>query len=500
MRKPVLLHIRWGRKWGLTPSMKGRMPLRPPPRGERRIIMSTATPAPTPPPATSPPTAPPPKPSRFGKWAGFLIVTGFLLVGWLILAMFRHNVSYTEWPLYIILSMIGFGLSFTTKARMNKFIPFAIGGFLLVVAIMMATPWPFFDGDWHLAKWASLALVAIALLLAFFKKWLVAALAGALALALVTGVVAPSWRVEPLNLSADTKPTTPSATTSAPTTQATTASPTTTSPTPQVCTYGKADGWVENPEFKIDVRGLPVGREREKLLEYIGDNHILVYGLAKDYGLNPPPEKSLRDGVCWTKPGYDLSRQVYGIVASSSWKIGQAPKDAINTGSYKGRFVRNKTPGITGDRRAIILTHQDGITIESIMARCVNLTPKDAAVDVPVGPTDETPQSKPSTPGTSSPPATDTPTLAPKNPGVEPGPMLPSIGGKAPAPAPTASAPAVPRPDPTSAYTPQPPPPPVATAPGTTSRPTDLPAPVPGAPTAPGSPRTTAPPPTWPGN
>ena len=471
--------------------------------------MSTATPAPTPPPATSPPTAPPPKPSRFGKWAGFLIVTGFLLVGWLILAMFRHNVSYTEWPLYIILSMIGFGLSFTTKARMNKFIPFAIGGFLLVVAIMMATPWAIFDGDWAWAKWLALALVLTALILVLFKKWWVAAVAGAVALAIATGVSASSWQMEPLNLSANP------ATTTASTTQATTASPTTTSPTTQVCQFGLADGWVENPSYQVILNGLPAdpAKAKARMLEQAQVNPVFVWGYAVDKGLSGLglSAENLRNGSCWTKEGRELATKVAGIIESSKVTLGEASKNDTNTGGHNGRLVRNETPGITGDRRAIVLTHPDG-SKTVVLIRCGNFVYQEVPAGIPTGPTDETPVKQRPTaqpPGTTSPPAKTTPprttppSLTPKNPAKDParqGNVPPQVRGKAPKPAPTASAPAVPRPDPTSAYTPQPPPPPVATAPGTTSRPTDLPAPVPGAPTAPGSPRTTAPPPTWPGN
>lgn len=451
--------------------------------------MSTTPPAPNPAPVTQPLS----RLARLGRLAGLLIVAAFVAVGWLILTMYRDNVSNTEWSWYIVLSLLGLGAAVFRRVRAERDKkPFLIGGFLLLVAILMATQWPVFDGEWHLLKWLALAAMALAVILLIFKGIAAALVAAAVALVMASLAMAIPTSVAPLNLAAT--PTT--STTSVPTTATTT----------QVCTYGLADGWKENPSYQVIVGGLsgdPV-KDKVRMLEQADKNPVFVSGYALEKGLKGTDlnAENLRNGNCWTKEGRELATKVAGIIESSKVTLGEASKNDTNTGGHNGRLVRNETPGITGDRRAIVLTHPDG-TKTVVLIRCGNFVYQVVPAGIPAGPTDETPVKQRPTaqpPGTSSPPATTTPPrLNPKNPAKDParqGNVPPQVRGTAPAPAPSATAPAVQRPAPTYRYTPAPPPPPATTAPGATPRPTTLPAPVPVVPTHPLQPPfTSAPPP-----
>lgn len=97
----------------------------------------------------------------------------------------------------------------------------------------------------------------------------------------------------------------------------------------------------------------------------------------------------LEDSGCATTVAADYVTQVKDVLAKSKVTAGQVPSNAYTTGYENGRIVRNATPGITGDRTALIITLPDG-TVIYIQAPCGNAASVERP-ELPVGHTTETP-------------------------------------------------------------------------------------------------------------
>lgn len=227
------------------------------------------------------------------------------------------------------------------------------------------------------------------------------------------------------------------------------------------------------------------------------------------------------DKSCLSTEGTSLyNKLVQKWDKAASVSIGQAPADGVNTGSQGGMFVANGSPGIQGDRTALIRVYADG-TRSIDLVRCGNFVLPAAPPKVPVGRTDQSPPPTvppssppvttppPTTPPPSSPPATPTPTptpvceynsalppnspecLKPKNPADS----LPGPSGKPLAPPPSRKAESTPPVEPHPAnpsVTPGAPAPSTVTAPKATPMParTAVPSPVPSVAPPPSSPGT----------
>jgi len=245
-------------------------------------------------------------------------------------------------------------------------------------------------------------------------------------------------------------------------------------------------------------------------LAYLGhDARTLVF---RAFGLklvktNDPSTYLSPDRSCLSREGQDLYQRVFGGLSSASVdENGQAPANGYNTGMSGGKAVVDASPGVGGDRTAIVYTLRSGDKLY-VMHRCGNIVFPSKVVGIPVGPTEhERPPVVKSPPKTTPPPATPRcptgwsgtypnclePKVASQGAGVRgnaptggghnatSGPGVVKTQTSAPSTPrvnPTPQAPAMtPRPTPTSVgTTPPPPPPPTATgapsspSPGTTA-------------------------------
>lgn len=223
----------------------------------------------------------------------------------------------------------------------------------------------------------------------------------------------------------------------------------------------------------------------QKLLAALGQSGPLLWANAWGMGLNPPPAERLVAGSCLSPEGQELYWRVSGVIDAGNPQFAAAPAAAFNTGWENGRLVVDQSPGIKGDRKALVVTLRGGGQVFWLV-RCGNILFPQPPPGVPRGPTDNRPPAPPPPAPPAPPPMTHPPTVPPmspptappavKRPAEDPQPAGNNrIGGGGVAPPVTdpASPPAAGPPP--AVYNPPPPPPPETRAPGAGPAPTGPP-------------------------
>lgn len=113
---------------------------------------------------------------------------------------------------------------------------------------------------------------------------------------------------------------------------------------------------------------------------------------------------------CATQTAVVLVGEMEAALALSLIKPDEAPSDGYNSGTHDGNVVGSATPGISGNRKAILIETPKGVKVW-VMARCGNPVTT-GKPPVPSGPTDENPAPTPHKPK----PSPTTTVLTPKDP------------------------------------------------------------------------------------
>ena len=115
---------------------------------------------------------------------------------------------------------------------------------------------------------------------------------------------------------------------------------------------------------------------RDALLERSAQNGQLLATWTSAFGLHEDPNDwdQLVDGTCLSEEGQRLHAQFEGALKATgtSVAIGEAPANGYNSGVQNGTFGVESTPGVGGDRTAVVITMPDGTKVY-IMVRCGNI-------------------------------------------------------------------------------------------------------------------------------
>lgn len=266
-------------------------------------------------------------------------------------------------------------------------------------------------------------------------------------------------------------------------------SETTTSAVPTVAATSEdcKEGWplTYDPNKDLNVMSDGVDNAKEDIEAIKSDPRNLAYRAHNlEFWDNPNNWKPLttNDGKCISREGEMLFAKVEGGLTAKGVTVDEnalAPASYYNTGMNADGPLVNPTPGITGDRSAIVYTLEDGTKV-IVLKRCANLalpappkhyhkTPIPGSTPPPgkggPPPVTQPPGKPPVTqpPGTTQPPPPPPP--APKAPQQDPYPRgnAPIGGGPNANPGPGVQQPYMP--PPAAPYTPPPPPPPVVVPP-----------------------------------
>lgn len=113
------------------------------------------------------------------------------------------------------------------------------------------------------------------------------------------------------------------------------------------------------------------GNKREYLIVFAGEN------LTEDQWKTVKIDEISKAGECANEATVNLYNMVSNRILEPTTKvtIEDAPSDWTNSGNNGGRVVIDATPGITGDRKALIIRYGDG-TETGVLARCGNIVKK----------------------------------------------------------------------------------------------------------------------------
>lgn len=145
-------------------------------------------------------------------------------------------------------------------------------------------------------------------------------------------------------------------------------------------------------------------------LDKVKADPSLLSGAAQSFMSKTVNPTTLVDKGCATQPAVNLTIELATDLGRSSVSVSQAPTNGYNSGVDNGRVVSATQPGISGDRKAVLVTTKDGKKVW-VMARCGN----PVTTGKPNLPTGNTDQPKP----TSTPTSTPTPTSTTPKPGCK---------------------------------------------------------------------------------
>ena len=115
---------------------------------------------------------------------------------------------------------------------------------------------------------------------------------------------------------------------------------------------------------------------RDALLERAGKNGHTLAIFASEFELHEDPNDwdQFVDGTCLSDEGQQLHAQLEGALKTygTSIALGEAPANGHNSGVSDGVFGVESTPGVGGDRTAVVITMPDGTKVY-IMVRCGNI-------------------------------------------------------------------------------------------------------------------------------
>jgi hypothetical protein len=126
------------------------------------------------------------------------------------------------------------------------------------------------------------------------------------------------------------------------------------------------------------------GDKREYLIVFAGEN------LTEDQWKTVKIDEISKAGECANEATVNLYNMVSNRILEPTTKvtIEDAPSNWTNSGNNDGRVVIDATPGITGDRKALIIRYGDG-TENGVLARCGNIVKKSFHRHHDKGKTDE---------------------------------------------------------------------------------------------------------------
>jgi|GEM_PF-2176237 hypothetical protein len=113
------------------------------------------------------------------------------------------------------------------------------------------------------------------------------------------------------------------------------------------------------------------GDKREYLIVFAGEN------LTEDQWKTVKIDEISKAGECANEATVNLYNMVSNRILEPTTKvtIEDAPSNWTNSGNNGGRVVIDATPGITGERKALIIRYGDGIET-GVLARCGNIVKK----------------------------------------------------------------------------------------------------------------------------
>ncbi len=133
-----------------------------------------------------------------------------------------------------------------------------------------------------------------------------------------------------------------------------------------------------NNEFAKQYAAAMAGglNQAEFVLEQAGSDGLTLATFANAYGLYDDPNDwaGLVEGDCLSQNGQNLWYQLKGVLTAEGnvTMEGEAPANGTNSGVSDGIFGVADTPGISGDRTAIVTVLRDGSSVW-IMIRCGNV-------------------------------------------------------------------------------------------------------------------------------
>lgn len=136
--------------------------------------------------------------------------------------------------------------------------------------------------------------------------------------------------------------------------------------------------------------------QRQLLFEEAGKDATVLARWSYAFGLVTEAEANATDALvedkCLSRKGEQLYRQLEGALNAKGTTIaeGEAPANWINSGVFEGIFGVDAIAGINGDRRAIVVTLQDGTKVY-ILVRCGNPVFPNRPSGLPEVPTDNPP-------------------------------------------------------------------------------------------------------------
>lgn len=137
---------------------------------------------------------------------------------------------------------------------------------------------------------------------------------------------------------------------------------------------------------------------------------------------------------CFNSQGEQVAGELEFLLASSVITPSEAPADGINTGvDANGEVVQSATPGIEGNREAVLVTLPNGEKFW-VMERCGNPVFETPPTNIPEGPTDQPPVTTiPTTPGETVPRKNDDGELPGDGTDASQDPGTPDVAGEGPA-------------------------------------------------------------------
>jgi len=205
----------------------------------------------------------------------------------------------------------------------------------------------------------------------------------------------------------------------------------------------KVDAGFETAVAKAVADGKPIATV---LLERAGHNAQRLAIWSNSFGLYKDPNDwkklVIADGTYLSESGLELYFKLEGALTAAGTTVaeGQAPATGYNSFVQDGVYTVSEKAGVTGNRKAIMVTLKNG-TVIWIMFRCGNnvfpskphipTPPKPHTTTTTVRPTTTTTTVGPTTTTTTVGPTTTTTTVGPKDPSQDPGPQdnAPDGGG-----------------------------------------------------------------------
>ena len=159
--------------------------------------------------------------------------------------------------------------------------------------------------------------------------------------------------------------------------------------------------------------------QRQLVLTNSANNAQRLAIWSHAFGLHESPNdwKTLVNGDCLSQEGQKLYTGLEAVLTAkgTTFKEAEAPANGYNSGVSDGTFGVSNEQGVSGDRKAILITLPDGSQVY-LMVRCGNpVFPNNPGL--PEVPTDNPP--KPTTPPSTTPPTTPPSTTPPTTPPCE---------------------------------------------------------------------------------